>query len=347
MIYLATTRRKRRVFDHFLAARGGPLRSSLEVVEYETIASRARVPRGTWILGDLDGLGPAGMGLVGAIRNTVAEAGLPVLNHPSETLTRLRLLRSLHHAGVNDFRAEPVGGDLDSLRYPVFVRCASDHFGPLGDLVYSAGEVRKLVDYASRSGIDVADLIAVEFRDTSDERGRFTKYGAYVVGTTILPRHRMVSDRWMIKHRTSVFSEEICRAEQEWVHANPHEEELRRIADLAGTSYGRIDYSVDRAGRIRVWEINLFPIVLSGHVGDDGAVPDELAAIRAETSEIFFPRFRRALQALDTPTDTHPELKVDLPEDRREAVLDELSEGSGGSELMHLLRAKAAFGDRL
>jgi hypothetical protein len=43
----------------------------------------------------------------------------------------------------------------------------------------------------------------------------------------------------------------------------PHREELRQIFDLAGITYGRIDYGL-RAEKIQVWEINLNPTLIQG-----------------------------------------------------------------------------------
>ena len=73
--------------------------------------------------------------------------------------------------GYNSFRAVRAGGDLDGLRYPVFLRNERSHDGAVSPLLTSAREVDEAIGRALVSGRRLRDLLVVEFCDTADARG--------------------------------------------------------------------------------------------------------------------------------------------------------------------------------
>lgn len=346
MIYFAVTDTKRRIVEDFLAQEGGPIAGRLTPVTWEDLARTAHVPRGTWILADLDALGPAGLELARTLRRTLSDAGLRTLNDPERTLFRFDLLDALHEAGLNRYRARRATDDVTSLRYPVFVRGASDHFGSVGDLLHSPGEVRELLDRAASAGLSVEDLIAVEFEDTAREDGTYAKYGAYTVGGRICPQHYMRAETWMIKHSVSVFTEEVVEEEYRYVRDNPHQAELREVFRLAAVEYGRVDYSVARDGQLQVWEINLCPIIGRQRTSRPSHVPADLQAARQRRKDIFQTAFLDALSAVDTDVPPEPGVDLDVARETRSRVLEELAPRTGGEGLLTLMRAKALFGQR-
>lgn len=352
MIHFVMTEEKRCVLEDFLAFEGEGLVSRMTLVTWEELAEAEAMPGGTWILSDLDGLGPAGIELAKSVHRTLTEAGLRTLNRPGQTLVRLPLLQRLHQEGINGYRAVPATGDFSTLRYPVFVRGASDHFGSLGDLLQAPEDVGELLERAACVGLDLDDLIVVEFQDTARADGLHAKYGAFVVGDQVCPQHYLRGKPWMLKHNQSDFTEEIVEEEYRYVHENPHREALQRILRISSIEYGRVDYSVDQDGKLQVWEINLCPIVGETRSSSARACPPHLQAPRQRAKRTFKKEFTEAFESVDTEVETvpgspaTPDVPLNVPSDIRARALDELAPRTGGAGLIHLLRAKEYFGRR-
>ncbi|MGV2481720.1 UNVERIFIED_CONTAM: hypothetical protein IGO34_33520, partial [Salmonella enterica subsp. enterica serovar Weltevreden] len=69
------------------------------------------------------------------------------------------------------------------------------------------------------------------------------------IGEQIVPRHVLFSPQWMLKGMDLLEPEH--RAEtRDYCQNNPHEAELRRLFERAKIDYGRIDYALDRDGRV-------------------------------------------------------------------------------------------------
>ena len=353
MIHYAVTATKRRIIDDFLALQARRLEPRVRVVTYRELTHATELPRGAWILSDVDGLGPSTTRVARAVAGAVEAAGLPLLNHPDRALNRLDLLRRLHRAGINTFRAVPVSGDLEGLRYPVFVRGGSDHLGPVSDLLDGPVAVREVVGRVSRAGVDAEELIAVEYVDVREEDGLVTKFGTYRVGDRIVPQHLLRSESWMIKHRGSRFTVAIAERERRFVEENPHAERLRDVFELAGIDFGRADYAVDREGRLQVWEINTCPMFARSRrslerpsSGGAYEISAEARAIRRETKARALPALIEAMAALDVDTSTAPPLGLEIAEEDRDAAAAELGPREGGAAFLALLRARTHFGNR-
>lgn len=343
MIFVAVTREKRRLLDEYLEWWGRDVAPRVRIEEWERVATAPSVRRGVWLLSDLDGLGPAGLRFAEILHDTLTDAGLVVHQHPRRTLRRLELLQELHRRGINDFtavRASEAGGDL---RYPVFLRRASDHLGPIADLLANRAEVDAALEHARKLGIPLDDLILVEFQDTSHAEGRYRKYGTFIVGDRVLPRHVLEGRNWMLKHNRSELTLETQRRELDHVLENPHAQVLGEIAAVAGVSYGRIDYSVGRDGRPQVWEINLCPTIGRGARPPSGRIPEEARPHRRRVKEHFYRLFAEAWSALDRETDSGPPVELPAPESLRKEMLRELEEPVGGAGLLAALRAKSLW----
>jgi hypothetical protein len=355
VIHFVMTGIKRGVMEDFLAFEGQGLASRMTLVTWEELAGTTELPPGTWVLADLDGLGPAGMKLASSAHRALSGARLPTLNHPGRTLLRFELIETLHREGINGFRAARATDDLRPLRSPVFVRGASDHYGSIGDLLYSPEEVRHLLERAESAGLALADLMVVEFQDTARADGLYNKYGAFVVGDRVCPQHYLRGKPWMIKHNQSEFTEEIVEEEYRYVKDNPHEDALRDVFRLAGIGYGRVDYSVDRDGALRIWEINLCPIVGETRTSTARSSPPHLRPLRQRAKDIFQEEITKAFEAVDEEAPADPErsapsrasgVALDVPPEIRSGVIAELAPKTGGEGLLQLIRAKTFFGRR-
>src|SRR5262245_13708677 len=126
----------------YVAGRGASLDTRLRVIEYERLAEWTYVERGTYVLSALDQLSPGMLRLVQALVGQLEGSdGLRFLNHPSRTMRRFELLRTMVALGRNEFRAERVTRDYSALRFPLFLRSERDHGGPLSPLLHSSRDV--------------------------------------------------------------------------------------------------------------------------------------------------------------------------------------------------------------
>jgi hypothetical protein len=258
MIYFAVVEKQMFGLRDYLATWGRPLAGRLSQVTYHELFRRRSMPRGAWIFSALEHLSSAGRGLAECCWRAAAEAGLPVLNCPSRVLSRHELLKSLHHAGINQFRAIRADEPVDGLRYPVFLRDAAEHDGNRTPLLRDSTELARALAAVRNSGEDLRTYLVVEFCETVGSDGLYRTYCVYRVGDRYIPTHLHLGRQWMMKLAAQVKPEQIAAEELDFVRSNPHGEWVRDIFERARIEYGRIDYSV-HAGRPQAWEINLCP----------------------------------------------------------------------------------------
>ena len=311
--------------DNYLAQRGAALAGRVRVVHYDALPALERLERGTWILSGLDQLGPAATRLTGALHDALHDAeGVRVLNDPARTLRRHDLLAALHADGRNDFRAVRAGGDLEGLRYPVFLRHEHAHDGPVSPLLRSRAEVEAAVGRALVQGSRLRDLLVVEFCDTADDAGYYRKYAAFVVGERVIARSLAYGRGWMLKHQATEFTPAMVEEERRYLFENPHADVLRAIFARAHVGYGRIDYAL-RDGRVQTWEINLNPTIGRGLRPGSGKVPPALEAIREEGKRRFYAELRAALEAVDAGGESLAPIPFPADAALREAARAELA----------------------
>ena len=310
------SRAKAYLFEGYLGHWGRDLTPRMRLHTYEELPDREEFQAGTWLFTNLDELQPPVLALATALRDALSEAGFPVLNDPRRVLFRRDLLEALHSAGMNRFRAVSLDGDLTTLRYPVFVRRASDHEGPLSPLLHDPRELDRWIGKAVIWGIPRSDVLVVEFLDTADSAGLYRKYGAFVLGGRILPRSLNRGSHWMVKHGTTDFTPEFQQEELDYVETNPHREALRKVVEIAGVDYGRIDYSLLN-GQLQVWEINVCPTIGRGARPSRMSLPEEVRAIRRQAKERFYEGFSKAWCDVDLQAAAPPVRSPFTDEQRR------------------------------
>jgi hypothetical protein len=295
MIHYVTARRMVPAMRDFLERAGRPLAKRLRIVSYPALfrADWRELPRGAWIftalgsdLGSFEPPSPARAAMARLHAFLVAREGAErVLNHPMRYLRRYALLRALLERGINDFAAWRAGDPFGAVRYPVFLRREQGSASAPLTLLHSRAELdAALAALPSREG-----SILVEFSDTADASGIYRKYGAFVVGQRIVPRHVFFSRGWQVK-RADLAGPAQIEEELAYLQTNPHERFLLEVSRLAGISYGRIDYGL-RAGRPQVWEINVTPAILSPAASESEA--------REPVTRHFVKSFAEALAALE------------------------------------------------
>lgn len=301
MIYYLTAARLAGAMGGFLATWGKALAGRVTILSYEQIFSRlpAALPPGTYIFTcigrSLGSRNPPSRSrqLVSQLRGELANRYGPgrVLNDPASSLNRIELLHLLSERGINAFgvyRADeiPVPG-----QFPVFLRPASgSQWQPL-PLLHDPEQYRQAL--AQAPSLD--DQIVIEFCDTTDRHGIYRKYGAFVIGDRIVPRHLFFSRNWLVKSADLTGPDQLAE-EMAYLESNPHADVLLDACRLARIGYGRIDYAI-RDGRAQIWEINTTPTIFNPPGPDD--------AVRARAHEHFVAAFAAALNAID-PDRHHP-----------------------------------------
>lgn len=267
MIVYITTRYGRRAIAESLPHLPDDLRRRFRLTTYGGLLERTWLPLATYIFADIERLTPDAARRAAAIWESLASSGEPVrlLNHPTRSLNRTRLLQALFRAGINDFTAHPADAPDKAIRYPVFLHGADDHNGARTDLIHDAATLESELRRVEASGLPRSQCLVVEFCDTIDPDGIYRKYDAFIAGDRIVPTDIYHSSRWMLKWEVSgIFDgtplspSALTAAELGYMRDFADHARLREVAALARIDYGRIDFA-RRDGRIRIWEINTNP----------------------------------------------------------------------------------------
>ncbi len=224
IVYFVKGQHDRETVRDFLDTWGKVLAHRFHVVRYEELDGHLVLPRGTYAFSDLERLGSEELERAAELHQRLTEVEPPVriLNRPLRSKRRYELLDLLHRERINDFRAYRLEETWNPRRFPVFLRLENQHNGPETGLLNTPGEVETEIARLWLKGVPLRDVLIVEFVDTSDSRGLFRKYGAFVVDGQIVPRHLYFSRTWAFK--------EFDLLEPE----NPHQAALAEIARLPG-----------------------------------------------------------------------------------------------------------------
>lgn len=296
MIYYLVTEPQAGPMRHFLETWGRALVGRVAVVTYEMLlAGRVELPErsGTYIftnLGRLKKMPADAQSAIRALHGRLVEANgvARVLNDPARSLLRYDLLRMLHDRGINSFNAHRTDGAVEGLRYPCFIRHELHARFKEVTLARNPQQYGALLNGITWQQGTRDGLITIEFCDVVSPDGLYRKYGAFVIGDRIVPRHVHVGRNWFL--RTLEFSGLPELAEEEaYVATNPHKDMLLECARAAGISYGRFDYGL-LDGRPQIWEININAAFFSR----EPTIPERVPPL-----ERFAARYAEAMIALD------------------------------------------------
>jgi len=219
----------------------------------------------TIVFTDLERIPEASMPPVLALWDALAASSrdIRLLNDPRTPKKRVPFLQLMQANGINDFAVYPIeDGSVPKPRsFPVFVREANDHKGPMSGRLATQSALEEWVEHARADRSLPPNPIVTEFVDTSDSDGKFRKYGAFRIGDAIVPAHMHVASGWSVKIGNSAPDPGLLEEEWEYSRSNPHGEQVMRAFRMASTEYGRMDYGM-KDGRIQVFEINTCPTLL-------------------------------------------------------------------------------------
>ncbi|HVT13901.1 MAG TPA: hypothetical protein VHE55_16680 [Fimbriimonadaceae bacterium] len=279
----------------FLDNWGKELAPRFRTVMFHELSEVKSLPVGTYLFGDLEIATQGQRRLLAQLWNALEQDGRSHLfNHPVEAMGRYDLLKTLAREGINDFRAFRIDELPRDLRFPVFLRIESDHWGSRTPLLETWRELDRWLIKAALGDGDAGRLLVTEFCDTSDRKGLYRKFSAFCIGGDIVPRHVHFSRNWMLK-MADLATPETLEEERRYMDDVPFKEEIRAIFRLAHIDYGRIDYSF-QDGRIQVWEINTNPTLTIPEADYPPAV--------VPTQKRFAASMVEALKRIDSTTET-------------------------------------------
>lgn len=261
-IYILVTAKHRYTVEWLLEARRGRMPLEMRSVSYEELGRGSFIEPASFVFTDLERLTPGQLESAARIWTRLARSSrrIQLLNHPLLVMRRFELLRTLHEKGLNDFDVYRLTEARRPRRYPVFIRGENDHRGSETALLRTREELNEAIGTLVEAGKCRDTRIVTEFCNVPDEEGYFRKYSAFRVGDAVFARHILFDRSWVVKVDQDSSTPRMLAEEHDYLRANPHATELRRIFDLARIDYGRIDYGVVE-GRIQVYEINTSPVM--------------------------------------------------------------------------------------
>lgn len=309
MIYFLTTRRNSKQIRNFLLAGGAHFEKRLTVIYYENLERLRSLKVGSFIFSDFDLLTPGQREVVTRIFNQLKSKypELKLFNDPGKVLLRYDLLKRMHALGINKFDVVRGTESFDHLKFPLFIREADRHTGPLTSLLHSSEEVKYHLRVLKALGYSLYDLLIIEYVDASAADGMFIKMSGFVLGDTVMPRYLNYSTTWMVKS-TMYPNDELMKQRQQDVEAymrtNPHRQWLQQVFTEANITYGRADYAIVK-GELQLWEINLNPAFVRPpkNTSDD---PPQQRFMRDE----FYKQFFKVLEEADYKGEGHLELTI-------------------------------------
>ena len=297
--------------EDYLQTLGKALLGRASILNWDQIVNQKELHLGSYVFLAIDQMSPTEKEIATQCwdRLSQAQAGITLINHPSQVLLRYELLTACFEKGANAFRVRRAYDFLRCQEFPVFLRREHDHNGSLSGLLYTRQELARAIAKSLYMGYRLRDLIIVQYCDTMDGAGMFRKYSAFIVGGRILPHTLMHSHHWITKSHGRVIDASTAREELDYVKNNPHTQWLQEAFALAKIRYGRIDYGL-RDGAPQVWEINTNPTII--RTAAAGPLPEEQRRLRDPVREAFFPSFLDAWEAIDSAADASRTVPIEV-----------------------------------
>lgn len=277
----------------------------ISFMKYPEFFARAKIESGTWILLDHEYLNAAEMDLLGFAFKKFLELSphSKVLNPPWDFMQRVELLSHLNALGVNPVEVTPLDGCKIPSRFPVFIRPSEGAITAEPPILSNASMYQSYLDQLKSDGFSKTGWIAISLEAEPFPNGQYRKYGAIVVGRHVIPQHIIEGPSWMVKRAGKGSDTALAEEEERYVVENPHEGELRNIAEISGTGFGRIDYGF-AGGNLVVFEINSNPTLPNLKGGNPA---------RLKMRQMIYKRIEAALQDIALPRGVGPTISFSDP----------------------------------
>jgi glutathione synthase/RimK-type ligase-like ATP-grasp enzyme len=197
------------------------------------------------------------------------------INHPQRVAAtardanaaRLRGLPGVRVPRIARVRASDLAADraaVPGLAYPLLVRSPGYHNGRHFVRVDRREELRERI-----RELPGDELYAIEFADVRCADGLVRKYRVMIVDGELYPLHLAVARQWKVHYATADMTEVDAhrREDERFLTQMPAVLGQRAIAalesvrDALGLDYGGIDFAIDGAGDVVVFEANASMIV--------------------------------------------------------------------------------------
>ena len=209
----------------------------------------------------------------------VARSTAPVVNHPAAVAKTGRVSNSRRFAALAGVIAPRIaslsrqalsGPDAPPIvaehgfTYPLLLRSPGYHTGDHFTKIECAAG---LADAANALPGD--ELLVIEYLDLRNARGEFRKYRVIIVDGRLYPLHLAISRAWKVHYFSADMAESAeHRAEEAsflgdmaGVLGSGALAALERVRDALALDYGGIDFALDAAGNVIVFEANASMIV--------------------------------------------------------------------------------------
>ena len=146
MIVFITTRGNGYTLRSLVNGTFGVPTPKFRITHYERLFGAWRVPRATYLFGDLERLAPWELRLASDLYRSMTAVGLRCLNDPARTMARFELLTALNNAGINPFSVVRADAAPRPTRFPVFIRSENDHAKPQAELYHDQEQLDRALD---------------------------------------------------------------------------------------------------------------------------------------------------------------------------------------------------------
>jgi Tfp pilus assembly protein PilF len=203
-------------------------------------------------------------------RDIVKRSGMPVLNDPERVLATSRadvtgrLARipgviTPHTIALPRALVTPAELTQRGFTFPLLLRSPGHHTGNHFEWVETPADLA-----AVRDALPGQELLAIAYVDGRGADGLYRKYRVLFVGGRLYPLHLAISARWKVHYFSAdMFDRADHRAEEERFLTDmaaaigaPALAALEAIAATLGLDYGGIDFGLDAAGNVVLYESN-------------------------------------------------------------------------------------------
>ena len=203
MIWYFATRPHTHTIKFYLETLGRHLAGRFRVESYESLLGDAnfKTRPGTYIFSDIESMDPRLAQLAAQAWRKISDLGgrARLLNHPTRSMRRYELLRTLFERGDNTFNAYRLAEGRQPQRWPVFIREEHEHTKSLTELLHSPEALEAAATELVARGHSRKDKLIVEFCDTKDAQGLYYKFAAFVIGERVIPRTLNASRHWVVR----------------------------------------------------------------------------------------------------------------------------------------------------
>jgi hypothetical protein len=269
MIIFFTTRPHRYTLNGLLKSRFR--KAKVKVQSYDWLFRQSGIRAATCIFTDFDRLRHFELVMAANVFRQLRGSGIRVLNDPAGCCQRQELLFRLHKAGINRFRAYPAALDPMPSRFPVFLKCESDHAQDFRELIADQAALEERLAALRASGFPLHYMLVIEFANRKHRDDVYRRYTIYRIGDRMVPANPVTEADPFVKYgNPGLATEEDLAASVAEIMENPHADHMRRVFEIAEIEYGRADFGFD-GDTPAVYEINTNPSIGATVPGAVGA----------------------------------------------------------------------------